>query len=300
MHKSEYHILNLGAGVQSTTLALLAAQGKLRDSGGKEIKFDCAIFADTMEEPEDPGHSVYEHLAWLEKQLPFPIIRTSAGKLGDHLKSGTDSTGGRFASIPAFTLGQNKKGGRKVSKVRRQCTKEYKISPIERAIRRQVLGLAPRKRIPRGTIVHQYIGISLDEIGRMLKAQKRQEEKPVKWARLHYPLIHSLKWTRGECRTFLAPIVPHRVPRSACVFCPFHDNEEWKAIKSRWGRDWARAVEIDEALRVKGNVVNRNMDQQMFLHRSCVPLKDIDFSSTEAQAADDKSMAGECQGMCGN
>ena len=296
----ELHILNLGAGVQSTTLALLAARGELKDDAGNPIRFDCAIFADTMEEPEDPGYSVYDHLGWLETQLPFPIIRVSAGKLGDHLKHGTNSTGGKFVSIPAFTLGKNKKGKRKVSKVRRQCTKEYKIAPIEMAIRRNVLGLAPRKWIPRGLIVHHYIGISLDEAGRMLKAKKRQAEKPVKWAQFHYPLIENLGWTREDCRKFLKDIVPHRVPRSACVFCPFHDNAEWKSIKARGGRDWSRAVEIDEALRVEGNVVNRNMDQQMFLHRSCVPLKDIDFDSLGANAADDKSMAGECQGMCGN
>lgn len=291
------HVLNLGAGVQSTALALLGQEGRLLDPEGLPIKFDAAIFADTQEEPEDAGHSVYSHLAWIRTQVSFPIIVRTAGKLGDHLLKGTNSTGGRFASIPAFTLGVNKDGSPKVSKTRRQCTKEYKVNEVERGIRRDVLGLAPFKRVPKGTLIHQYIGISLDEAGRMLRAQRRQVEKPTKWAVFHYPLIQQLGWTRAECRAYLEPRVPHRVPRSACVFCPFHSNDEWQKIKLRGGRDWARAVEIDAALRVPGNVVNRNLEQQLFLHRSCKPLSEIDFS---ADTNGDKSMAGECLGMCGN
>lgn len=291
------HLLNLGLGVQSTTLLLLADEGKLSRENGEPIKFDAAIFGDTEEEPVDPGHSVYEHLEWVRKSTSIPIIVRSAGKLGDHLLYGTNSTGGRFASIPAFTLGKKKDGSPKVSKVRRQCTREYKIAVVERSIRRDVLGLQPRQRVPKGTLVHQYIGISLDEIGRMLKAQARQKEKPTKWAEFHYPLIQQLMWTRGQCREYLKDRVPHRVPRSACVFCPFHSNEEWQRIKERNGKDWARVVEIDRALRIPGNVVNRKMDQQMFLHRSCKPIDQIDFL---ADKNGDREMAAECQGMCGS
>ena len=295
--KRQFHVLNLGAGVQSTTLALLFADGSLMDSSGSPIRIDCAIFADTQEEPEDEGHSVYSHLEWLKAKLPYPVIVRSAGKLGDHLLKGVNSSGGRFASIPAFTLGRKKDGSTKVSKTRRQCTRDYKICEVEKGIRRDLLGLKQRQLVPKDVVVHQYIGISLDESGRMLRAQARQREKPTKWARFHYPLIESLRWTRADCRAFLADKVPHRVPRSACVFCPFHDNEEWQRIKERNGRDWKRAVEIDRALRIPGNVVNRKLNQQLFLHRACVPLDQIDFTKDRNG---DRSMAGECQGMCGS
>ena len=46
--------LSLGAGVQSTTMALMAAHGALTPMP------DCAIFADTGWEPE----AVYDHLDW--------------------------------------------------------------------------------------------------------------------------------------------------------------------------------------------------------------------------------------------
>jgi len=57
-------VLSLGAGVQSTTIALMAARGEIPAP-------DCAIFADTGDEPR----AVYEHLAWLRSPgvLPFPV-----------------------------------------------------------------------------------------------------------------------------------------------------------------------------------------------------------------------------------
>lgn len=90
---TEYHVLSLGAGVQSTTLYLMFMQGAIAP------KIDAAIFADTQEEPGE----VYRHLNWLMSLDGPPILVGTAGKLGDHLKTGTNTTGGRFASIPAFT-----------------------------------------------------------------------------------------------------------------------------------------------------------------------------------------------------
>lgn len=285
-----YHVLNLGAGVQSTALALLAAERKIQYAGEPPVELHAAVFADTGEEPEDPGHSVYTHLEWLRKQLPFPIVVRSAGRLGEHLMHGKGSTK-RFASIPAFTLSTTGK----VAKVRRQCTAEYKVDAVEQAIRRDILGLKPRQRIPRGVTVIQYMGISVDEAGRMLRAKKRLEDNPVRWSQFRWPLIEQLVWTRADCRAYLAPRVPHRVPRSACVFCPFHANEEWAAIRARGGADWARALEVDRALRTPGMVVNRQMTEPLFLHRSCRPLDEVDFTADTGD-----SMAAECQGMCGS
>ena len=48
-------VLSLGAGVQSTTLALMINQGELP-------MVDCAVFADTKGEPK----YVYDHLNWLK------------------------------------------------------------------------------------------------------------------------------------------------------------------------------------------------------------------------------------------
>ena len=59
------NIISLGAGVQSSTMALMAAHGEITPMP------DCAIFADTGAEPR----KVYEWLDWLEKKLPYPVYR---------------------------------------------------------------------------------------------------------------------------------------------------------------------------------------------------------------------------------
>jgi hypothetical protein len=84
--------LSLGAGVQSTTLALMAAHGEIGPMP------DCAIFADTGWEPQ----AVYDHLAWLMSPnvLPFPVHIVSDGNIREQLIAA--GQGNRRASIPAF------------------------------------------------------------------------------------------------------------------------------------------------------------------------------------------------------
>ncbi len=65
--------------------------------------------------------------------------------------------------------------------------------------------------------------------------------------------------------------------------------------------DWALAVKVDEALRIPGNVVNRNIHAAMYLHRSCQPLVQIQFQASEDLRAKQLPMNfnGECMGVCG-
>ena len=148
-------VLNLGAGVQSTTLFLMSCEGELP-------RVDHAIFADTGWEPA----SVYKHLEWLTikaEEAGIPLHRVSNGNIrSDALVSqvrGKTTNGVRYASMPLFTKHPDS-GSRGM--IRRQCTREYKIEPIERFIRRELLGLAPRERAPAGA-VEQWFGISFDE-----------------------------------------------------------------------------------------------------------------------------------------
>jgi hypothetical protein len=279
----EFHILNLGAGVQSTTLYLFFLQNRMPH------KLDAAIFADTQEEPE----ATMAHLEWLKSLNGPPILTPTKGKLGDDLIKGENSTGQRFAAIPAFTW-----NGERVARTKRQCTKEYKLQPIGRALRRDFLGLRPGQHVPSGILIHIYIGYSLNESGRAARLQKANPA-PL-YMRRHFPLIERFI-TRRWCENWLASQVPHRVPRSACVFCPFHSDQEWIEIKSN-PRDWQRAVQIDRALRTAGSVVNRKMDEAMYLHRSCLPLEQVEFvPSTDPRAAQsDLNFAGECLGVCGH
>ena len=79
----EVHVLNLGAGVQSTRLYL-------------KYSYNAAIFADTGEEPQ----AVYRHPDWLKSLGHTRILVRSVGsRLGDDLIHGRNSIGGRFTAI---------------------------------------------------------------------------------------------------------------------------------------------------------------------------------------------------------
>jgi len=255
--------------------------------GRLPIKLDCAIFADTQDEPA----AVYRHLEWLQSLGGPPILVRTKGRLSDDLKKGENSSGQRFASIPAYTRSPSGNDGQ----TRRQCSREYKVEVIERTIRREIVGLKARQRIPKDVLVTQYVGISLDEAGRFLRMQARRN-----LGKMGAPLIEMFM-SRRECKEWLAEFghVPHEVPRSACVYCPFHTDEEWIKVKNV-PEDWELAVSLDNALRTPGVICNRNMDAEMFLHSSCKPLVQIEFNP---KPKDDRQMSmpfyRECLGVCG-
>ncbi len=214
----KFRILSLGAGVQSTTIALRIAAGKLPG-------VDAAIFADTGEEPAP----VYEHLNWLVKEVShsFPVmIRQKGSRLGDDLLKGENGHGGRFASIPAFTKDPNTKD---TGVLRRQCTKEKKLEVIDRTIRREILGLKPRQHIPADVQIEQVIGLSAEESRRVLRV--RDSMAGTKFVP-DFPLWNTFE-TRANCKQELESTCPHEVMQSACTFCPFRKNQGWRNLKER-------------------------------------------------------------------
>ncbi len=232
-----------------------------------------------------------EHLKYLQALSDPAIWVRSAGRLGDDLIKGRNSTGQRFVSIPAFTKSPEGKTGM----VRRQCTAEYKINVVNRAIRRELLGLKPRQRIPRDVRIYQYFGITTGERARAERAKKRFEK--VRHTIPVYPFLE-MGWSRTDCQRWLEGRLPHRVPKSSCTFCPFRTNQSWLNLKQTDPAGWARAVEIDNALRDPQSICTRGFRQELFVHRSCVPLDTIDFERLAPNTLDPMS-TGECLGMCG-
>lgn len=219
-------VLSLGAGVQSSTLALMAARDEFE-------RPDCAIFADTGAEPR----SVYAHLDWLEERLPFPLYRVSRGDLRQDC---IDNAGGladaAHAQVPAYTVGVDGRG----VPLTRQCTRDYKIDPISRKIR-ELLGVEPRQPIRGGVVVERWIGISTDEAHRMKSA-------PEAWAVNRWPLIER-EFSRATCLQWLAERQYPRPPKSACVFCPYHSDEHCRVMRQNDPESFAEAVAFDHAIR---------------------------------------------------
>ncbi len=266
--------LSLGAGVQSSALALMAERGLVQ-------RPDVAIFADTHWEPP----AVYDWLDWLEGQLSFPVLRVSAGNLREEVISMAEGRS-NFLRIPAFTL--NEDGSKGI--LRRQCTREYKIAPVQRAAR-SILGAEPRQRLAKGKRATVLIGISRDEISRAKPSTE-------KWVTKTFPLI-DLSLTRQECIRWMEENGFPEPPRSACIGCPFHTDREWAHLKHNEPELFADAVEVDRLIRDSTGV---GVERPAFLHEDLVPLDEVRLTSDALAGQDgvfNNRWNNECEGMCG-
>jgi hypothetical protein len=275
------HILSLGAGVQSSTLAIMAARGEVPGYP----RLSAAIFADTQDEPA----SVYRWLDWLETEIqrsphPFPIYRVTAGRLSNKLtkvytgKTGNIISGG---NIPCHV----RQGDQIGMMPSRACTYDFKIAPILRKARE----LGGIKRGQKTVGVVQWIGISLDEVHRM-----KPSRDP--WAKCVWPLV-DLGMRRGDCIAWMERNGYPKPPRSSCVFCPYHSDHEWRRLKTEEPEAFAAAVAFEKQFQAAKQQTT-TMRGIPFLHKSCQPIETVDFSSEEDRGQ--LSLFGnECTGMCG-
>lgn len=266
--RPKLRVLSLGAGVQSSTLALMIAAGEVP-------MVDCAIFADTQWE----SAKVYRWLDWLETQLPFPVYRVTAGNIRENTLTSKNTTGGRFASIPWFLISPSGKHGIG----RRQCTSEFKLKPI-RLKKRELLGAKPRARLPVGSC-ETLIGISTDEVFRCKPSSDR-------WDTSIWPLI-DLRMSRADCLAWMQRRFNRTPPKSSCLGCPYHSQAQWREIRAD-AEAWADVVAIDEAIRQPV----RGQRGRQFMHAQRVPLAEVDLSSPDDYGQQD-AFNNECEGMCG-
>jgi len=287
-----YHILNLGAGVQSTALYLMFMRGEVTGDDGNAIQLDGAIFGDTQDESEE----TYKHLEWMKSLGGPPILCRTRGKLSDALQNGAGTTG-RFSSIPAYIRAPDHIDGIDTPAMqRRQCTADYKISVVENTIKREFFGVSKGQRVPKDVHVIQYFGLSADEMRRVLRVMR--EFLKIKWATCKFPLVEK-SMHRQLCRDYMKDKVPHRVPRSACVYCPFHSNKEWARLKQEEPESFAEAVRVDAMLRNGKSRCSQSLNGDLYLHRSTKPLDEIDFNKLAREDEDNGTETFfDCMGMC--
>jgi hypothetical protein len=270
-------IISLGAGVQSSTMALMAEVGELR-------KPHCAIFADTQDEPDE----VYHWLDWLEARLSYPVYRVTAGKLS---KASTELRVSKRSGetymrllVPAYVAKPN---GDKAL-MSRKCTVDFKLRQIFRKAKEVAM-------VPRGCkspIVFSWIGISTDEAHRMTTSKET-------WAQNTYPLIDK-GMSRNDCLAWMKQHGFPEPPKSACVFCPFHSDASWLRFKNDKPEEFAKAVRFDTDLRetARKQTGIAKLQGDVFLHSSLVPLGEVKFSDVP-ERLQTNLFGNECKGMCG-
>jgi hypothetical protein len=275
-NEKQWNVISLGGGVQSSAMALMASCGELGPMP------DCAVFADTQDEPA----SVYRWLDWLEPKLAFPVYRVTKGSLSEQsLKMKYTKDGRAFSktNIPFFTKSVDGEFGMIPF---RSCTVDFKIGPILKFIRKHC-GI---KRGQKHPTVTSWIGISLDE-------QQRMKDSRDPWVVNRWPLIEK-RIDRNQCVRWMLERGYPEPPKSACRYCPFHSNKEWRRIKTEEPEEFALAVQFEKDIqRVKSDTAKFRTTP--YLHASRKPLDEIDFRNDIDHGQQTFGFMDECEGMCG-
>ena len=256
-------VLSLGAGVQSSALLLMACAGELGP-------LEHAIFADNHAEPPE----VYE---WLEDVLRPAAEAAGIGfhviDAGDIVADLLAESGTGRQTAPFYVGKKNGKG-----QLQRQCSKQYKVVPVRRHVR-SILGLGERGPAPAGVEVEMWLGISTDEVYRV-------KDSNAGYITNRYPLIEA-GMDRAACQRWLVEHGYGEAPRSACYFCPYHTQAEWREMPVEL---FEKAVDFDH--KVRNRVLS---DGEVFVHWSTTPLDEAIRQPTHDQL---DLWGSECEGVC--
>lgn len=322
------NIISLGAGVQSSMILLAS-----KKAFWKEIP-DAAIFADTQSEPK----KVYDWLAYLEREVgsEIKIYKVTNGNVGaDGLVVHTSKKSGKTyikSIIPAFVLQPNGKKGL----LGRKCTADYKVKVIikkvneligaqeikdwkkkfkqeykdflafnnavsemkrkNKAASKKVKAKYPEfpfrqwEKMQSEPLAASWIGISSDEADRMKPSK-------IPWIVNRWPLIEK-NLTRKDCVDWMLANGYPEPPRSACIFCPFHSDEEWQRIRNDSEEEFQAVIKYEKDLQAAA----RNQTALTgvpYLHPSCKPLSEIDFGKKTLGYQQLNMFGNECEGLCG-
>jgi hypothetical protein len=272
-------IISLGVGVQSSGLYYMSSMGEID-------RCDYAIFGDTGGE-KTRTLEYYDYLTlWLNENNGIPLYKATYKDLLKDLLKQTNSSGNRFASIPAFTLNDGQKG-----MLRRQCTNEYKIAQVNKKIR-EILSLPGRTRFPK---IEIYQGITVDEATRMCIPQE-------KWKINVYPFCGYKVYPDGNCVKIDTKVMTRNdvinwykekqlpIPeKSSCVFCPFQSDQNWIRLETTVPKDFETACEVDRQIRDSSL---KGIKSKIYLHDSLVPLSEVNFNENQG------TLWGNCTDYC--
>ena len=204
-------VLSLGWGVQSFTLAAMAALGDIEPIAA-------AVHSDTTWERQATYKFAAMMTPWLEER-------------GVRVATVTSSDTGVINKTGSIALPLNTIIGNDYGRMSRHCTQDWKRAPLHRWLQ------ANRDGAP----VDLLLGISMDE-------WHRAKDSDAKYITHRFPLL-DMKITRGFCIAYLQEYKLPVPVKSSCVFCPYHNKDAWRNMKREGGEDWQKAVQVDEQIR---------------------------------------------------
>ena len=252
-HRKRLTVISLGWGVQSWTMAAMVALGELPP-------VDFAIHADTTWERERTYAFAKQWTPWLEER-GVKVVTVSDPIAPQKI---IDDSGQTHA--PVYSLDPRIEQLIRPGQLRRSCTQRWKIAPMRRYISSQLNGNK------RPGVVEQWLGITLDE-------HHRAKDSDVKYITHRFPLLE-MNYTRADCLAWLKRNNLPSPGKSACTFCPYHNQVTWEQMKRENGHDWKQAVEVDERIR------DKRPPYPLFVHPARVPLPEAvkipeDYGATQ-------------------
>jgi hypothetical protein len=229
-------VISYGGGVQSTALVVLSM------SEGWDV--DEVVHVDLMD-AESPATREYvaRFREWLQREYGRDITVIGRNMYRDMLDNPA------FTPVPWH-------GRRKKFMLSRQCTRQYKVAPVQRYLYDRYLG----------DCIRLMLGISVDEYHRMRDSSAARIEHV-------YPLVDR-RLTRWQCRDIIERAGLAVPPKSSCWFCPFRSVVSQWALVQRYPdlAGMARALED----RINAERRSRGKDEIVVL-RSDTGVEQVDF-----------------------
>jgi hypothetical protein len=183
-------VISYGGGIQSTALVVLAMR--------ERWPIDEIVHVDLLD-AESPATREYvaRFREWLQREYRRDITVVERDLYGDML------------ARPGFTP-VPWRGKRREFMLKRQCTREYKVQPLQRYL---------YDRYP-GERIGLMLGISVDEYHRIRDSSAARIEHV-------YPLVDR-RLTRWQCREIVERAGLAAPSKSSCWFCPY------RSVRSQW------------------------------------------------------------------
>lgn len=253
-------ILSCGAGMQSTALALMSCENKVKGMIHTLVPiYDAIIFCDLGKEPP----WVYDQVKFImnacdEVKIPFYI-------LGTHLFDDyVDNFGkSRVVSIPFWTIDENGKKG----KMMRNCTLDYKINVMQKFVRLNLLEYkkGQRTKLEDMKAHEMHLGFSIEE-------KHRCKENPHKMFVNKFPLC-DMNLERKDNFAYIKDIWGLETKASACNICPFHRNYFFKHLKENHLKDYKDVLILDQILEEKQP--DTKIRSKLYISKSRKRIKDL-------------------------
>jgi hypothetical protein len=200
------------------------------------------VMADTGRE----ASATWRYTDDVVRELLAPTLIETAGH--DLARVDLRDRSGRIL-IPAYTARDGD------GRLPAYCSAEWKRDVIARWLR--AAGYGPRRP------VRLWLGISVDEL-------HRAKPSRLAWIDHRFPLLFDRPMTRAEGLLLIESAGLARPLRSSCWMCPYRSDAEWSELDPA---DWQAALALEADM--------RQVDPTLTLHRSGVPLADIQLAGTD-------------------